>query len=572
MSLRRLVLRTLPLALALFSLPTPSSAHAAPAADAIVSTCTLDAFDTAFNGVYNNGGGTITFACSGTIVFISQKVIEESITIDGTGQDVTLSGGNATRLFLIDAPGVLDLRHLTLSNGAGIDAGGPGAGGAVTVSTGLLKLSNVTLRNNVAPNGGGGAVFLNSNAKAEIEYSVFHNNRSLGGGAIYNNSGATLKITDSHLYSNTTDGPYGGAIQNLGVLAANDTLFTGNTALVDYSPQGAEGGGALYNDAGGVATLLYVTMSTNEGRNLGGAVWNKGSLTVEGGRFTENGSISVDGGAIAHDVGAGLLTIDRVRFAGNHGDVGGAIWAKAPVTIRDSDFDTNGIAGTTWGGAINLGDLADGSLLERVTLRNNLGNRGGGLYAHFVTVTVRNSTISQNHIYSAANLAAIGGGILANVSSLTLRNVTLYGNTAEGEGVGGLSFFDNPDGVLQLDIVNTIVAGNTPRDCELWRSDALFKPPAPYSIAGDASCGFTGAGAKNSTNPLLGPLADNGSVTFTHLPAANSPAVDCGTNIDCPSPDQRGTVRPIGAACDVGSVEYDPTLAQTVVYLPAIKK
>ena len=56
----------------------------------------------------------------------------------------------------------------------------------------------------------------------------------------------------------------------------------------------------------------------------------------------------------------------------------------------------------------------------------------------------------------------------------------------------------------------------------------------------------------------LGPLANNGGPTLTHLPLPDSPSIDFGSDADCPTTDQRGVVRPQGAACDVGAVERQP--------------
>ena len=53
------------------------------------------------------------------------------------------------------------------------------------------------------------------------------------------------------------------------------------------------------------------------------------------------------------------------------------------------------------------------------------------------------------------------------------------------------------------------------------------------------------------TNPLLGVWQI--SPLRAYIPDADSPAVDYG--LDCPPVDQRGYPRPIGAACDVGSIE-----------------
>jgi len=53
-------------------------------------------------------------------------------------------------------------------------------------------------------------------------------------------------------------------------------------------------------------------------------------------------------------------------------------------------------------------------------------------------------------------------------------------------------------------------------------------------------------------------LAANGGPTQTHALLAGSPAIDAGSP-DCPPPffDQRGIVRPQGAACDIGAFERE---------------
>jgi hypothetical protein len=64
-------------------------------------------------------------------------------------------------------------------------------------------------------------------------------------------------------------------------------------------------------------------------------------------------------------------------------------------------------------------------------------------------------------------------------------------------------------------------------------------------------------GDQPSTDPLVGPLADNGGPTLTHALLEGSPAIDAGDDSVCPAVDQRGIARPQGAACDVGSYEQE---------------
>src|SRR5436853_3703922 len=61
-------------------------------------------------------GGTITFGCSGTVI-VPDISITSTIVIDGSGQNVILSGNNTNRIFDILNGGNLTLRNHTLSDG-----------------------------------------------------------------------------------------------------------------------------------------------------------------------------------------------------------------------------------------------------------------------------------------------------------------------------------------------------------------------------------------------------------------------------------------------------------------------
>jgi hypothetical protein len=70
------------------------------------------------------------------------------------------------------------------------------------------------------------------------------------------------------------------------------------------------------------------------------------------------------------------------------------------------------------------------------------------------------------------------------------------------------------------------------------------------SLIEDNSCGPILSG-----DPLLGPLADNGSPTQTHALLNGSPALDAGDSATCLPIDQRGVTRPQGNDCDIGAYE-----------------
>jgi hypothetical protein len=78
------------------------------------------------------------------------------------------------------------------------------------------------------------------------------------------------------------------------------------------------------------------------------------------------------------------------------------------------------------------------------------------------------------------------------------------------------------------------------------------------NLVSDDSCGVAATGDVRTSTPLLGPLADNGGPTPTHLLLPGSPALDVGDGTSCPEFDQRGVSRPQGSACDSGAVEMTP--------------
>jgi hypothetical protein len=91
-------------------------------------------------------------------------------------------------------------------------------------------------------------------------------------------------------------------------------------------------------------------------------------------------------------------------------------------------------------------------------------------------------------------------------------------------------------------------------------------------VSDDTRCSayFTNAGDKNNTDPKLGPLADNGGPTLTHLPLPGSPLIDGGQCIVGLTTDQRGVARPQGGACDVGAVEVRPEDQAKKLFLPSL--
>jgi hypothetical protein len=147
------------------------------------------------------GGGTVTFACSGTITLTNTITIAADTTIDGSGQAVTISGHDAVRVLSVNPEVALNLNELTVANGSADIGGGLfNDGGAVTVS-------NTTLSGNNAGSKGGGIYSRGADGMVIVNNSTFlgNNARAAGydddvGGGIFNDRSSML-IVDRSAFS-----------------------------------------------------------------------------------------------------------------------------------------------------------------------------------------------------------------------------------------------------------------------------------------------------------------------------------------------------------------------------------
>lgn len=96
------------------------------------------------NAANASGGGTITFKCGPSVTLLQGVLptITTNITIDGGGT-ITISGNNASRIFVTDT--TLTLNNITLSHGyVNGDDGGAIRGGST------LNINNSKFLNNTA--------------------------------------------------------------------------------------------------------------------------------------------------------------------------------------------------------------------------------------------------------------------------------------------------------------------------------------------------------------------------------------------------------------------------------------
>jgi hypothetical protein len=268
-------------------------------------------------------------------------------------------------------------------------------------------------------------------------------------------------------------------------------------------------------------------------------------------------------------------------FGGGGGISFGAINGFAPSTLTVSNCTISGNSCKGYNGGGIYIDMLDATGMSSATITNSTisGNSadqlGGGIYNAgenpSAMLTISNSTISSN----TANF--FGGGIHNDSRSgghatLRINNSTLSGNSASSGGaIYNTAFFG---GNATVDIGNTTL-NSGPTGGTLFNNSGTVTSHG-YNLSDDNAGGFlTGPGDQINTDPMLGPLQDNGGLTFTHALLPNSPAINAGDPNFTPPPffDQRGPGfnRVVNARIDIGSFEVQgktPTPSPTPTATP----
>jgi predicted outer membrane repeat protein len=264
------------------------------------------------------------------------------------------------------------------------------------------------------------------------------------------------------------------------------------------------------------ATILSTTVSGNS----------------QGGVFTQPNIFS----------GGATVTITDCTISGNFSAPGGGGINGVHTSLSVANSTINGNSTERNGGGILL--VNSFASIENSTISgNSAGMSGGGIYG---AATVENSTISGN------SAGTSGGGIYSN-SSLDVTLSTITGNSAPSG--GGIY------NVGSVEVSNTIL--NAGASGENIFNDGGTVTSVGYNLSSDDGGGYlNGPGDQIDTDPLLGPLQDNGGSTLTHALLPGSPAIDAGDPSFTPPPsnDQRGRCfdRVFNGRIDIGSFEVQP--------------
>ncbi len=421
-------------------------------------------------------GDTVNFSCSGTITLTATILIDKDLTIDGSGQTVTISGGNAVRVFITDVGVTVTLNQLTISNGS---VTGPGGG---IYNQGPLTISNSTISGNSATTGGGG-IF--SAGSLTITGSTISGNSAPNGGGIYNYSGAAT-LTNS--------------------------VISGNSAPT--------AGGGLYNNSATTLTVSFCALSGNNSPN-GAGIYNRATLTVSNSAIA--GNTGSGGVGIYNNPGA-ALTVTNSTFSGNSGTNGGGILNRATASVTNSTFSGNTV--TNRGGAImGLGGVL--TLINSTLSGNTASNAadgGGGFYGsgtlNFSNTIIANST-SVVECYSS-------GTIGTNLNNLVEDGSCLAALSGDPN-LGALTNNGGPTQTFAPLVGSAAIDAGNAAACPSADQRGATRP-TDGDASGSAACDI---GALELGGLQCGIQSAAEPTDYMYLSNVNLQVTDDGTNLDC---------------------------------------
>lgn len=287
----------------------------------------------------------------------------------------------------------------------------------------------------------------------------------------------------------------------------------------------------------------------------GGGIWNSGTLSLSNCIVSGNYAEPMGGGI--YNGSDGVMDINRCTIkenttyhAGWNGLGGGGVYNTGSLTMLDSTVSDNHAddspSDLNYGGGVyhHGGTMT----LERVTITANTSTGyGGGVMINHQgpadSSEVKNVTITGNTTKSGGGIGLTGG---PSVGGVTINNTTIAGNTATytASGGGGLHAY------APVVVRNSIIDDNSMQEC--GGDPATYISSGGYNLAEDSTCGFASTGDQQNTDAKLGSLRDNGGRTETMALRSGSPAIDAGNPATpgsggsaCESADQREWVRPI---------------------------
>lgn len=325
-------------------------------------------------------------------------------------------------------------------------------GGLFNYEGGTANIMGSTFSGNIAQNIGGG-IYNARGSTVSVDNSKFFGNNSGIAGGLYNDPAATTTVNNSQFLNNRTS--QGGGIINHGTLTITGSIVSGNSVSGGF----LSNGGGIYNGSSGNITINNTNIASNSATVFGGGIYNEGAVNLNGDTIDENiGSGTFGGGAIYNQLGS--IYASGTSFSNNIAPFGGAIWNN--------------------GGSLNFDKTT--FMGNRTSDTQNYGYGGGILNDNLGSLTITNSSFSNN-------IAHVGGA-LANTSSglFSVTTSVFTGNSAVSGQGGSIGNFN-----INATVSGNCIVGNT--------SQSVYNGDYNYILDATNSWWGTASGPTHSSNP-----------------------------------------------------------------------
>src|SRR5437867_5265060 len=312
------------------------------------------------------------------------------------------------------------------------------------------------------------------------------------------------------------------------------------------------------NDSG-PGSLRQALADSNDGDTITFAV--TGAISLTSAELVITNNITISG------PGADLLAVSRAANAAPFRIF--HVMLGHTVIIEGLTISNGSVLNAFGGGIYNFESaltviscaLASNSALGQQGSGGGIFSNGGGAGGN-ASLTIINSALSGN---AATTGGAIDNNGSSGMANLTISNSTLSGNSASF--VGGGVDDHTANGTANITVINSTLSENTSANISMFKEGVLdigntvlkaavsgvnldigklaMVTSHGYNVCSDNGGGFlNGPGDQINTDPMLGPLQDNGGPTFTHALLPGSPAINTGDPNFTPPPffDQRGPV------------------------------
>ena len=467
-------------------------------------------FDTSLVGATINLGSTMPFSTGSST---------KSVTIDGTGSNITVKGTMSTTsgnfvVFNVTSGNTVAMKNFTIAD----SGGAPYWDGGGIRNAGTLTLQGMTLSNHKAYfSSGGGLVNLGPGTATVID-STFLDNKAGSGGAIAN-SNATLTVINSTFSGNVADNEYG-ASQGGAIYNQQGTVTLINNTIVNNQAARSGVGGGIYNASGQTMTLVNNLLANNVTGVTGSTVANQNCA----GTLTDNGH-NLDSGTTCA-FGAGSLSSRTDALVGPLGYYGSNGGTAQTIPLLPGSA------------AIDAGDAA---VCANVSTVNNLDQRGitrpqgtvcdiGAFESQGFTLTPVTGSTPQSATVSTAFANALGVTV-ASVSTKPDEPVDGGVITFTPPGSGASATLATPNPVTidcpAPESAGFNVQGAPPVDsCTASLTATANATTGGYSVTAGARGAATNAtfsltNTSQPPQPINGVCGSANGQTFTSAPTTN---------------------------------------------------